>query len=235
MSKALQRLAAILLAVVLLTACSSSAPLPPTSTPALPTQSQATPTETPLPTATSTFTPLPPTDTPTLEPTQTPTLADTETATPTATSTLVPQGGGSTLPGASGDTVNIYFIQHDPGSTACDVRVIAVSSGVKITGDIEPDIKAGLAKLFSYKEQYYGSFYNPLYRSSIRVKKVSYRSKIGLVDVYMSGDYNPSGDPCDNLRVKAQIWSTIKQFRGVKNTNIFLNNIPFGDRLSNDK
>jgi hypothetical protein len=170
-----------------------------------------------------------------LEPTLTPTLANTETPTPTVTYTLVPQGGGFPLPGASGDTVNIYFIQGSAGSAACDVKIVAVSSGVKITGDIEPDIKAGLRKLFSYKEQYYGSLYNPLYSSNIRVKNVSFRSKIGLVEVYMSGDYNPSGDPCDNLRVKAQIWSTIKQFRGVKNTNIFLNNIPFGDRLSNDK
>jgi len=131
--------------------------------------------------------------------------------------------------------VNIYFLQLDQDSSTCDLTVVPVSSGVKISGDIEPDIKAGLRKLFSYKEQYYGRLYNPLSRSSIRVKNVSYRSSIGLVEVYMSGDYNPSGDPCDNLRVKAQIWSTIKQFRGVKNTNIFLNNIPFGDRLSNDK
>jgi len=235
MSKNLQRLAAIVLAVVLLTACSSTTPAPPTLTPAPPTQPQAPATETALPTDPPTLTPVPSTNTPTLEPTLTPTRTNTGTPTPTATYTLVPQGGGFPLPGASGDTVNIYFIQGYAGSAVCDVKIVAVSSGVKITGDIEPDIKAGLRKLFTYKEQYYGSLYNPLYSSNIRVKNVSYRSKIGLVEVYMSGDYNPSGDPCDNLRVKAQIWSTIKQFRGVKNTNIFLNNIPFGDRLSNDK
>ncbi|HEY5670657.1 MAG TPA: hypothetical protein VIS10_11710, partial [Anaerolineales bacterium] len=70
--------------------------------------------------------------------------------------------------------------------------------------------------------------------SRLRVEKVDL-DKGGLIEVWLSGTYKPSGDPCDNSRVKAQIWNTIKQFRGVKKTNIFLNRIPFGDRLSNDK
>jgi hypothetical protein len=137
------------------------------------------------------------------------------------------------LPGASADTVNIYFIKLVPGGS-CNDRVIAVSSGAKISGDIEPDIKAGLAKLFSYKQKYIGDLYNPIYASSLKIKKVEFDNKIDLVRVFITGTYKPSGDPCDNLRVKAQIWSTIKQFRGVETTNIHLNNGNFGDRLSND-
>lgn len=109
-----------------------------------------------------------------------------------------------------------------------------MSSGIKISGDIEDDVKAGLTKLFSYKDQYYGDLYNPLYRSRIRVQEVDLE-KSGLIDVLMTGSYQPSGDPCDNTGVKGQVWSTIKQFRGVETTNIFLNRVPFGDRVSNDK
>jgi hypothetical protein len=57
----------------------------------------------------------------------------------------------------------------------------------------------------------------------------------GLITVNLKGTYTPSDDDCDNTRVKAQVWNTIKQQQGVETTNIYLNGIPFGDRVSNDK
>jgi hypothetical protein len=170
-----------------------------------------------------------------LEPTFTftPAITDTPTLTATFTPPPIPTIRFIPLPAASSDTINIYFIQPQTGSGECNDRIFAVSSGIKISGDIEDDVKAGLRKLFSYKDKYYGELYNPLYASRIRVEKVDL-NKSGLIEVWMSGSYQRSGDPCDNTRVKAQIWSTIKQFRGVETTNIFMNDIPFGDRLSND-
>lgn len=233
MSKIIHALAAIVLTGVILAGCATTTPSPATPTIILPTDTKAPPTETPLPTHTLTAT-LPPSLTPTLEPTQTLTPANTDTPTPTLTETpaqLIPY---VPLPGASKDTVSIYFIQIQAGSGSCNDRVIAVSSGEPITGDIEPDIAAGLRKLFSYKDKYYGDLYNPLYASSLRVQKVDFKSSSGELSVYLSGTYKPSGEACDNQRVRAQVWTTIKQFRAVKSVTVFLNRVPFGDRLSND-
>jgi hypothetical protein len=80
-----------------------------------------------------------------------------------------------------------------------------------------------------------GGLLNPLFRSNLRVNNVIFNSKNGLITVDLTGTYKPTGDDCDNSRVKAQIWQTIRQYREIKATNIYLNGIPFGDRLSNDK
>ncbi len=236
MNNKILQLISLLLVISFLVSCTAATPVPPTATPETPTVTPLPPTETPMPTDTPTFTPPPPTDTPTQEPTFTPTTTDTETPTLTASFTPTPQPLTYyiPLPGASNDTVNIYFVLLQAGEAECGDRIIAVGSGVEVSGDIEDDVAAGLRKLFSYKDKYYGDLYNPLHTSRLRVEKVDF-DKGGLIEVWLSGTYKPSGDPCDNSRVKAQIWNTIKQFRGVKKTNIFLNRIPFGDRLSNDK
>jgi hypothetical protein len=140
----------------------------------------------------------------------------------------------SSLPSPSERGVRIYFVQLETGgSVGCGDSVVAVGSGVKATGDVAKDVKAGLEVLFSNKWDYNGSLYNPLFRSKIKVQNVNFDGD--LISVHLSGDYNPSGDDCDNTRVKAQIWSTIRQFRGISQTNIYLYKVPFGDRLSNDK
>jgi hypothetical protein len=130
--------------------------------------------------------------------------------------------------------VRIYYVQLDTGGAAgCGDSVLAVGSGVETTGDVAKDVAAGLKVLLASKWEYSGALYNPLHRSNIKVQHVKYDD--GLISVWLTGDYNPSGDDCDNTRVKAQIWSTIRQFRDVERTNIYLNEVPFGDRLSNDK
>jgi hypothetical protein len=224
---------ALYLAIFILAACASPPPLPPTEAPVLPSETPIPPTNTLLPTSTSTQTPLPPTDTPTVEPTVTYTPVDTETPTSTVTATRPVQVIGPGLMGATSDTVSIYFIE--PGASgSCSGRIIGVSSGVKISGDIEEDVYNGLAKLLSYKAQWYGTLNNPLYASSMRVKKVDFDSSTGAIEVFLAGTYKPSGDPCDNTRVRDQVWTTIRQFRGVKSTIVFLNKLLLGDRLSND-
>jgi len=236
-SRSLIRLVTSLFTLAILTACATSTPLAPTSTPQPPSETPLPPTSTPIPTGTSTATAtqIPPTLTPTLEPTYTPTPVDTETPTATATFTPGVQAIYIPLPAASSNTVNIYMIQIGGGSVACGDRLIAVGSGVEISGDYETDIKAGLQKLFSLKSQYYGDLYNPLYASRLRVQKVNYKGSLNELEVFLSGTYKPSGDPCDNERVRAQVWSTMRQFRGIDSLTVMLNRVPFGDRLSNDK
>lgn len=129
--------------------------------------------------------------------------------------------------------VNIYFIQPNSGTGTCGDRVIAVGSGEKISGNIARDVAAGLRKLFSYKQAYYGDLYNSLATSKLRVERVEFNKKSGLIEVYFGGDLDRPRDTCEKARVKAQIWSTIRQFPEVKSTNIFLHRVPLGDLVSN--
>lgn len=225
-----------------LTGCSTEAqeptPVPPTQT-SLPsaTPLPATATETAVPSATlppatetATATSVPPTET--TGPTFTPVPTDTETPTETPALPTVSISFPS-VPYAS-DPMYVYFIQLNTGGTVgCGDSSFGISAGFSRSNDIEKDVKLALEHLFSIKTEYYGSFYNPLYRSNIRVENVKLEN--GLIKVNLRGTYVPSGDDCDNTRVKAQVWNTIKQQQGVKTTDIMLNGIPFGDRVSNDK
>lgn len=227
--------------VLLLMGCSAPIQVPPTPTiPSIPpTATMLPPTDTPLPTET----PLPPTDTPSPTPTEAPpTLTATETVipsdTPTASPTMVPTSSaaqaGSQLPAASRDIVWIYFIQQGTGGPICGDTAVPVGSGVEQSGDIEEDLAKALKNLFSYEDDFVGGLYNPLSKSNLRVNGVDFDSDNGLITVDFTGTYKPTGDKCDNTRVKAQVWQTIRQWREVKATNIYLNGIPFGDRVSND-
>jgi len=129
----------------------------------------------------------------------------------------------------------MYLIQVGTGGPICGDSAIAVSSGVELTGDVASDVSKALDRLFSLKSENVGGFLNPLFRSQLRVNNVKFNSKNGLITVDLQGSYKPPKDPCDNTRVKVQIWSTIRQYEEIKATNIYLDGVPFGDRLSNDK
>lgn len=239
MSKAAPPLWIIVLFLFVLAGCASPTAFPPSPVQELVVSSlppiSPSPTETLPATQTPTQTPSP-TDTPTVIPSATPAPVDTETPTPTASPTPPLPIGAGAFASVSEGTVRIYFIRlKTGGTTGCGDSLVAMSSGVRISGDIAEDVAAGLERLFALKDKFIGDLYNPLYASSIRVEKVDFDSRSGLIAVYLRGTYKPSGDDCDHTRVKAQVWSTIRQFRGVERTNIYLNGIPFGDRVSNDK
>lgn len=231
----------LMVILILLSACSTATPEPtstPSATPLPPTDTQVPPTatatststQTATPTATATETPLPPTATAT----QTDLPTDTPTATPT--SSPAPAANQSpALPAATKDSPSIYLIQEGTGGSICGDSAVAVSSGAEGTGSVESDVTTALKQLFSIKSEYVGGLLNTLYRSNLRVNNVRFNSDKGLITVYLTGTYKPTDDPCDNTRVKAQVWSTVRQFKQVKTTNIMLNGIPFGDRVSNDK
>jgi hypothetical protein len=228
-------LLSILFLTAILTGCSSpvvtDTAIPPTQTAVPSTDTPVPSTETQIPTLTSTMTAtlLPPTAT--FEPTFTPTSFPTDTPTFTPSATLAP--GGAQLPMASGRMVSMYYIRVVPGETkGCSGTAVAVSSGVTKTDDIAQDVEAALRVLFSYREKYYGELYNPLYQSSLRVDEVKFDD--GLITVQLRGTYKRTSDKCENTYVKAQVWSTIRQYNAVKATNIYLNRVPFGDLVSND-
>lgn len=222
----------IVLSIVFLSlsACASS------SQPTGQVQASATseiPSSTPIP---ATNTPLPPTDTPippteTATPTNTATQQPTDTPAPTTTPTeTVPP------PTASGDqAIYVYYILvGDDGPVGCGDSAVKVNTGVYRTGDVAEDVSSALKRLFN-KQQYIGNLYNPVYLSNWRVDSVEYKAYEGLVNVSLSGGYVRSGDRCDDSRVRAQIWSTIRQFPGVKTVYILMNGNLLGDILATGK
>lgn len=221
----------VLLGLVFLSACSSIGETTPTATPiASPTHSSpiAQPTHTPAPV---TDTPLPPTPTPTASgtPTATPSPTDTPTPTETPTSTSPP-------PTASGeDAIYVFYIALNTGGpVGCGDTLVKVNTGLYRSGDNESDIAAALRSLFN-KQQYIGSLYNPVFRSNWRIESVEFKAFEGLADVSLSGGYVRSDDRCDDSRVRAQIWTTIRQFPGVKTVYILMNGNLLGDILAAGK
>ena len=194
-----------------------------------------TPTNPPAPSSTlipSSPTPLPPTATPvpptsTYTPTATQTSLPTETPTPSETPTET-----SPPPTASGeDAIYVYYIQKDTGGpVSCGDSLIKVNTGLYRSGDNEADIKTALSRLFN-KQEYIGNLYNPIFRSNLKIQSINFKGYEGLADISLDGAYVRSGDRCDDSRVRAQIWTTIRQFPGVKTVYILLNGNLLGDIL----
>lgn len=219
------------LAVIFLTGCSSM-PSEPTQedTQVVPsaTSTIAPPSATSLP-PTETFTLVPPSETPNPTSTQTYTPTDTPSPTETPTETLPP-------PTPSGeDAIYVYYIQLDTGGpVSCGDSLIKANTGVWRTGDIEKDVATALKRLF-FKREFFGSLYNPVYLSNLEVSNVSFAKYYGEVSIDLNGTYVRSGDRCDDSRVRAQVWSTVRQFPEVKKVNILLNGNLLGDILATGK
>lgn len=186
------------------------------------------PTSTPVP---ATETPIPPTATPTATSTSTATPLPTETPTPTETSTPT-----SPPPTASGeDAIYVYYIlPKSDGPVGCGDSLVKINTGLYRTGDNATDIATALRNLFN-KQQYIGNLYNPVFRSNWRIDSVEFKDYEGLANVNLSGGYVRSVDRCDDSRVRAQIWTTIRQFPGVKTVYILMNGNLLGDILAAGK
>ena len=182
----------------------------------MPIATQAPPTET--------STRLPPTATLTATATLSPT--DTVTPEPTATETPPP-------PTPSGDqAVYIYLVQTGTGGpVACGDSLIKVNTGLPRSGDNATDISAALRRLL-VKRQWMVGLYNPTYLSNMNVASVDFNPGSGLATVDLLGSYVRSGDHCDDGRVHDQIWTTIRQFPGVRGVLVRLNGNLLGDILS---
>jgi len=159
-------------------------------------------------------------------PTSTNTSTVTATVTPSPTATQPP-------PTPSGDdAIYIYAIQDQSDDPkACDFIAVRLNTGVWRTGDTGSDIKSALRSLF-VKRQYFGALENPAYLSNITVDSVEFKAYSGLVAIRLSGTYVRSGDRCDDSKVRAQVWTTIRQFPEVKTIDILLNGNLLGDILA---
>lgn len=215
-------MALIMLVGFLLSGCStflaSPTPIPPT----------ATPTDTPIPpTSTPTETPVPPTATPsaTPPPTETPTITFTPTATDTPVPTETPSGE---------DAIYIFYIQKPEGK-GCGGTAVPVNTGLRRTDNPLENVRLALSRLFSFHTLEWGNLYNPLALSSISVADV-YMTGNELT-IQLTGDLVRTGDPCDNSRMRNQIWSTMRQFPEFRrgHINAFFNTSLLGDLLEGKK
>jgi hypothetical protein len=219
-----------LFVLILITGCFSGTPQP-TQIQSIQVTETNTPTNFP-----STETPILPKDTATPLP---PTATPTQTFTPSPTETLIPtETPTETLlpPTPSGDdAVYVYYIHLDTGGqVSCGDSLIPANTGVWRTGNMEEDVTTALKRLF-YKREYIGNLYNPVYLSNLEVSNVSFKPFSGEVSINLRGTYVRSGDRCDDSRVRAQIWSTIRQFPEVKSVYILLNRNLLGDILATGK
>lgn len=217
---------ALLAGIFLLAACQSGQSQVSQITPTQAATTAAPPSATPIPPS-PTLTLAPPSSTPT--PTETPLPTATPTETATSTTTLAP-------PTPSGeDAIYIYLIQTDTGGpVACGDSAIKINTGLARSGDVEADVRAALRSLL-VKSQYIAGLYNPVYLSNLAVANVDFKAYSGLVSVDLEGTYVRSGDRCDDSRVRAQVWSTIRQFKEVKTVYILLNGNLLGDILATGK
>lgn len=185
--------------------------------------------------STSTPTKLSPTVTDTSTPTVTMTSTNTATITQTSTPTETPTETPLPPTPSGDDAIYIYAIQNktdDPKK--CDFIGVRLNTGAWRTNDTAADVKRALRSLF-VKRQYFGSLENPAYLSNISVDSVDFKKGSGLVSIRLSGTYVRSGDRCDDSKVRAQVWSTIRQFPEIKSIDILLNGNLLGDILATGK
>lgn len=144
------------------------------------------------------------------------------------TATQVPR-----TPTQAQQTVKIFLIAlEDNGQTGpvvgCGDSVIPVTVVIPSTQGV---LKAALGKLLSIGEQYYGEsgLYNALYQSDLQLKGVTIDQ--GKAIIHLTGALMLGG-VCDAPRVEAQIEQTALQFSTVSSVEVFINEIPLEDVLS---
>jgi hypothetical protein len=144
------------------------------------------------------------------------------------TTTQVPR-----TPTAAQQTVEIFLIAlEDNGQSGtlvgCGDSAVAVTVSIPQTQGV---LRAALGKLLSLKQQLYGDsgLYNALYQSELQLKSVTIDQ--GKAIIHLTGTMMLGG-ACDAPRVEAQIEQTALQFSTVSSVEVFINDIPLEDVLS---
>ncbi|MGZ9225053.1 MAG: GerMN domain-containing protein [Anaerolineales bacterium] len=192
------------------------------------------------PTLLATIAPLISTDTATVVISPTGQAGPTVTvAIPLATNTVPPptpvRSTATTIspnPTAAEQTVKIFLIAlEDNGQSGilvgCGDSAVPVRVTIPRTQGV---LRAALEKLLSAK-QFYGEsgFYNALYQSDLQLKSVTIDQ--GKAIIHFTGTVMLGG-VCDSPRFEAQIEQTALQFSTVSNVEVFINDIPLEDVLS---
>lgn len=132
------------------------------------------------------------------------------------------------------DKVNIFLIGlNDEGNTGD--KIGCGDSVIPVLHEVNPPtatpVEEALTQLLSMKTQYYGQsgLYNALYQSDLHLDSVNINN--GNATVKISGILQLGG-VCDNPRVEAQLIQTVMQLPSITTVNIYLNNKPLKEALS---
>lgn len=131
-------------------------------------------------------------------------------------------------------SVKVFYVAINDGGKA-GKEIGCGDSLVEVEVPIAPTstpVQAALNLLFAGKSQSIGQsgLYNALYQSNLRLDNFSL-SNNGEATIKISG-ITALGGVCDDPRFVAQIQSTILQFPTIKKADIFINNKPLADFLS---
>jgi len=151
----------------------------------------------------------------------------------TPTVTLAPTAENASLFKSVPNSVHIFFIQKDTGGKYCGDSLVEIGTSIPRTGDIEKDIAAALTKLFGFRSEYVGNFYNPLHAANFKVGSVNIENN-DYVIIHISGSLKRTKDKCENQRLRAQIWSTFSQFKSSIPIDIYLAKAHLGDLINVD-
>jgi len=126
--------------------------------------------------------------------------------------------------------VKYYLIIPDNGGPfACGDGMAYFYSGMNGKG-VEDDITVALNALFSVKLEYIGNYYNPVYKSSLRVQDVAVEN--GHATIRLGGNFVKPNSICEAKRIHLQVWETARQFSEIKyRPIIWVNNALLGDLL----
>jgi hypothetical protein len=193
------------------------------------------------PTFLATVTPQIPTDTATavispteqVNPTATIAIPPATSTTPSPKSVLSTATQVTPTPTVAPQTVKIFLIAlEDNGQSGplvgCGDSAVSVTVTIPRTQGV---LRAALEALLAIEEQYYGEsgLYNALYQSDLQLKSVTIDQ--GKAIIHFTGTVMLGG-VCDSPRFEAQIEQTALQFSTVSNVEVFINDIPLEDVLS---
>ncbi len=117
------------------------------------------------------------------------------------------------------------------GPFGCGDSLVYFTTGNVIRGaqKTEEKILDALNTLFSYKTKFVGEYYNPIYESNLKAKRVVIENN--QMYVYLSGKFVHPKNECEAQRIRDQIWSTAGRIDIGYRITIYVNNALLGDLL----
>jgi len=126
----------------------------------------------------------------------------------------------------------VYYILPKGKPRDCDYDLVWLNTGIPRSGSLEHDVSVALQRLFSGHSYEFGDMRNALADSMLSVNSVTVIGETLTVNV--GGQYNSIKDQwCNNNpRAVEQVKMTVKQFKGTKYIDMYLNAAPLGDAFS---
>ncbi len=138
--------------------------------------------------------------------------------------------------GAQTGNIQLYLVKlEDNGQSGmligCGDSLVTVDSSVQPSGDLANQIRQAYEAILSANPADYPgqNLYNALLNAGLQVGSVTVQNENAVIRLF--GDF-ALGGVCDVPRVEQQLKYVGLQFDGVKDVEIYLNNVPLADAIS---